>query len=82
MALVRLGIDERSHIVGAAGKRPVLRNLTRKAIEHFRRTVEVVDLVGQDDVSHILEAARGCAAGNPSAAPVFAEATVMAPSQG
>lgn len=82
VALVRSGIDERSCIVGAAGKRPVLRNLTREAIAHFRRTVEVVDLVGQDDVSRILEVARGCAARNPGAAPVFAAATVVTPTQG
>lgn len=82
VALGRSGIDKRSRIVGAAGKRPVLRNLSLEAVEHFRRTVEVVDLVGQDDASQILEAARGCAARNPGAAPVFAEATVVTPTQG
>ncbi|MFI5341975.1 MAG: DUF4346 domain-containing protein [Candidatus Methylomirabilales bacterium] len=82
VALARSGIDERSRIVGAAGKRPVLRNLSREAIEHFRRTVEVADLVGQDDISHILEAARGRAARSPGVAPVFAESTVVTPTQG
>jgi tetrahydromethanopterin S-methyltransferase subunit A len=44
--------------------------------------VEVVDLVGQEDTSHILEASRGCAARNPGLAPIFAEATVVTPTRG
>ena len=82
LALARFGIDERFRIIGAAGKRPVLRNLSRDAVEHFRRTVEVVDLVGEDDVSRLLEAARGCAARNPGAAPPLVEAALVKPTQG
>src|SRR6266545_575694 len=45
-----------------AGKRPILRNIGRDAIEHFRRTVEMVDLVGQDDARTVLtrSASRSC----------------------
>lgn len=46
MALSRNGLDERQRIIGAKGKRPVLRNLGKAAFEHFRRTREVIDLVG------------------------------------
>jgi len=79
VALAQSGIDERSRIVGAAGKRPVLRNLTREVIEHFRRTVEVVDLVGQDSLSAILGRIRDCAGRNPGPAEPFAREQLVAP---
>jgi tetrahydromethanopterin S-methyltransferase subunit A len=72
MALSAHGVDERQRIIGAAGKRPVLRNVNREAVEHFRRTVQVVDLVGTDDRSAILAAIDGCAARNPGPAKPFA----------
>lgn len=82
VALARSGMDGRFHIVGASGKRPVLRNLSRDAVEHFRRTVEVVDLVGREDMSPILETVRSCATRNPGAAPAFGGASVVTPTQG
>lgn len=72
LALSRAGVDERMRIIGAQGKRPVLRNVSREAVEHFRRTIEVVDLIGQTDVLHILETAKACAARNPGPAAPFA----------
>lgn len=82
VALARSGIDERARIVGAAGKRPVVRNLTREAIEHFRRTVEVVDLIGRDQASAVLAVVKDCAARNPGAAHAFAQEQVVKPLQG
>ena len=55
-------------IIGAPGKRPLLRNLSHEAVEHFRRTVEVVNLVGETGATHILETAKACAARNPGPA--------------
>ena len=46
LALSRSGMDEQMRIIGAPGKRSVLRNVSREAVGHFRETVEVVDLVG------------------------------------
>ena len=82
VALARSGLDEGSRIVGALGKRPVLRNLSPGAVDHFRRTVEVVDLVGDNDVTRLLEVARGCAARNPGPAPLLADAPLVKPAQG
>ncbi len=82
LALARSGIDERSRILGAAGKRPVLRNLPRDAVEHFRRTVEVVDLIGRDQASAVLAVVKDCAARNPGAAHAFAREQVVKPLQG
>ena len=62
VALAQSGIDERQRIIGAKGKRPVLRNLGIAAVEHFRGTREVIDLVGVSDLEAILAAVRSCAA--------------------
>ena len=72
VALARRGVDERGRIIGARGRRPVLRNLSREAVEHFRRTVEVVDRIGQSEISAILAVAHECAARDPGPAPPFA----------
>ncbi len=68
LALARGGVDEEMRIVGAPGKRAVLRNISREAVQHFRRTVEVVDQVGVTEAGAILKKAEGCAARNPGAA--------------
>lgn len=82
VALARSGLNERSRIVGAAGKRPVLRNIPPAAVEHFRRTVEVVDLVNNDDVPTILDTARSCRERNTGPAEPFAAERVLAPLRG
>jgi tetrahydromethanopterin S-methyltransferase subunit A len=53
LALAQNGVDDRQRIVGAAGKRPVLRNVTADEIAAFRRQVAVVDLIGCEDVAEI-----------------------------
>ena len=82
VALQRFGVDERGRIVNAKGKRPRLRNVSSEAIEHFRATIEVVDLIGQGEIEEVLEAAKRCAARTPGPAPVFDEARVIDPEQG
>jgi len=82
VALARSGLDERSRIVGAKGKRPVLKNVNREAVEHFRRSVEVIDLVGNAEASFILNAVNECAGRNPGPAEPFVPETVVAPIPG
>lgn len=82
VALARWGLDERSRIVGARGKRPILRNVSRDAVEHFRRTVEVVDLVGNAQIPAILRIARDCAERNPGPAKPYAPERVVVPLRG
>jgi tetrahydromethanopterin S-methyltransferase subunit A len=67
-ALASGGVDDRMRIVGAPGRRPVLRNLNRETVEHFRRSVEVVDLVGEMSGSKILETVKACATRDPGPA--------------
>lgn len=82
VALARAGLDERSRIVGARGKRPVLRNISREAVEYFRRTVEVIDLVGDTCVSAILDAVLDCAGRNPGPADPFSQDYIVTPLAG
>lgn len=78
IALASGGVDERMRIVGAPGKRPILRNMNREMVEHFRRTVEVVNLVGETDQTKIFEAAKACAARGSGPAEPFATTRTVA----
>jgi tetrahydromethanopterin S-methyltransferase subunit A len=42
-------------VIGSMGKRPVLRNVTRDEVETFRRQVQVIDMIGCDDETKIIE---------------------------
>lgn len=68
VALGQSGVDQKMRIIGARGRRPVLKNLTREIVEHFRQTIEVIDMIGESDVSRILDAAKQCAERNPGPA--------------
>jgi tetrahydromethanopterin S-methyltransferase subunit A len=82
LALAREGVAINRRIIGAKGKRPMLRNLEPAAINHFRRTVEVIDLVGVSDLERITAAVRGCAERNPGAADPFAPNCLTEPVTG
>jgi tetrahydromethanopterin S-methyltransferase subunit A len=82
VALARSGIDEHASIFGARGKRPVLRNLEPRAIEQFRRTVEVVDMIGEAGLAAILDAVGRCADRGLGAASPFAPARIVTPLSG
>lgn len=62
VALHQNGIDERGRIIGARGKRPVLRNLLTQAVQHFRQNVQVVDRIGAATVAEVSEAVAACVA--------------------
>ena len=76
VALAESGMDERQRIIGAKGKRPILRNLGIAAVDHFRRTREVVDLVGVTDLEAILSSVRDCARRDPGMAASFDSHTI------
>jgi tetrahydromethanopterin S-methyltransferase subunit A len=46
LALTMNGVDENRRVIGAKGKRPVLRNVTQEEIEAFRKQIQVIDLIG------------------------------------
>lgn len=67
LAFVANGVDGDRRIVGAPGKRPVLKNVPEVLLARFRENVEVVDLVGSEDPEAILAAVAAASA--PAAAP-------------
>ena len=72
VALARDGLNANRRIINAKGKRPVLRNLESTAVDHFRRTVEVIDIMGVSEIEPIMATVRTCAERNPGPAEPFA----------
>jgi tetrahydromethanopterin S-methyltransferase subunit A len=69
-SLFHNGLDERSRIIGAKGKRPVLKNVTHEEVHAFVRQVELVAMIGEEDPGKVAEAIRACAQRNPGADPI------------
>jgi tetrahydromethanopterin S-methyltransferase subunit A len=60
-ALLRLktnGLDEKGHIIGAAGSLAELTNLPRQTVETFRQQVELVDYIGELNPKRLNQAAK------------------------
>ncbi len=79
-ALCTNGVDDAGRILGARGKRPVLKNATREEIEAFRRQVELVELAGVEDAPRVAREIESCAPRTPGpfeGAPVSAEVAVI-----
>jgi tetrahydromethanopterin S-methyltransferase subunit A len=55
ISLLANGVDEKMRVIGSKGKRPILRNVTVAEVESFRKQVQVVDLVGCEDIETIVE---------------------------
>lgn len=55
LALKENGIDEGGRVIGAPGKRPILRNVTGEEVRAFQQQVEVVDMIGCEDTAQIIE---------------------------
>lgn len=60
LSLVQNGVDAGNRIIGAKGKRPVLKNVTSDEVRQFRDQVEVIDLIGRVVPEEVLEAADRC----------------------
>lgn len=82
VAFARNGLDGHQRIIGAKGKRPVLRNIAVACAEDFRRTREVIDLVGVSDLERIIAAVRGCSVRNPGPAELIDESRAIVPIAG
>lgn len=71
LALAHRGVDQRGRIHGARGRRPLIKNIPLDAVEHFRQTVTVIDLIGQSQVAPITAMIEACAAHTPGPAVPF-----------
>jgi tetrahydromethanopterin S-methyltransferase subunit A len=63
------GLDAQGRIVGARGKRPVLKNVSTEEVQAFLQQVELVAMIGEDNPTRIVEGIHACAARNPGAYP-------------
>ncbi len=81
-ALAQHGLDESGRIIGAPGRRPFLKNLSREAVAHFREVVEVIDLIGEVDSLNVLSEAGRCASRNPGPAEPFGLSYMVTPVSG
>ena len=82
LALAHNGVDQGGRILRALGRRPVLKNINKEAVEYFRQTVAVVDLIGQTDMAKIIGLVETCAAQNPEPAIPFQPIARLEPIQG
>jgi tetrahydromethanopterin S-methyltransferase subunit A len=62
------GIDADGRIIGAPGRRPILKNIEAAAVAHARATILAVDRIGTVDVAAILAEAAAQAASAPGPA--------------
>ena len=53
LALCKNGIDANGRIIAALGKDPVLENVTKSAVDQFRKHVQIIDLIGTTDINKI-----------------------------
>jgi tetrahydromethanopterin S-methyltransferase subunit A len=65
LALSEYGIDDKMRIINAKGKRPFVKNITPEHVEAFRKQVQVIDQIGNDDVSALLELIADTAVNDP-----------------
>lgn len=65
------GTDDKQRIVGAKGKRPFLKNLPPEHVELFRKQVQLVSMIGEQDAARI---ARTILNRHAQGLPAFSEA--------
>jgi len=53
LSLIGNGFDKTKKIIGAHGARPVLKNLTESEVSHFRKQIQIIDLIGERDLSEL-----------------------------
>ncbi len=65
IALSEHGVNENMRIVEAQGKRPMLKNITQEYVETFRKQVQVINQIGEVDVTVLQDLIISTANNNP-----------------
>lgn len=68
-SLFQNGLDKRGRIIGAPGKRPVLKNVNREEVQAFLKQVELVSLIGQQNPEEIARHVHTCVGRHPGLYP-------------
>ncbi len=71
LALKANGLDDSLRIIGAAGPRPVLKNVSAEEVAAFRERVVILDEVGTREVARLAEVVERCLAEPRGEAPVL-----------
>lgn len=79
VALGANGIDASGRIVGARGKRPVLKNVAREDIDAFRARVTVIDAIGVSGIDRLSEIVAECVDRDPGPGMSYAAASRIEP---
>ncbi len=64
-ALAENGVDDSKRIIGAAGYDPVLPTIAPDQVDQFRKQVEVLDWIGEDDLQTLEKRVNSLSARNP-----------------
>ena len=48
-------MDDKGRVIGSSGKRPILRNVSLDEINAFRQQVQVIDLIGCENLDEIAD---------------------------
>lgn len=54
ISLFKNGVDRNMRIIGAKGKKCILKNISLDEIEAFKNNVEVIDMIGCDDIESVI----------------------------
>ncbi len=65
LSLLENGVDEKGRIIGARGKRPLLKNVSTAQIAAFRTQVTALDHIGENDTDVLCGLITATAAHNP-----------------
>lgn len=61
LSLCECGVDERMRVIGSPGRKPILKNVTRKEVEAFRNQVRIVDMTGCEDAGTVARKVKALA---------------------
>ncbi|MEJ2435244.1 MAG: DUF4346 domain-containing protein [Pseudolabrys sp.] len=64
-ALIQCGVDDKMRIIGAKGKRPLLKNTEASHVEAFRDQVQLIEQIGNTDVTTLTSFIAAAASSDP-----------------
>ncbi len=52
--MIKNGVDDNMEVIGSKGRKPVLLNVTTEEVNSFREQIELIDLIGCEDIKEFL----------------------------
>ena len=66
-ALKQYGVDVKGRIIKSCGRLPLLKNVTPEEINNFRRQIEIIDLIGEEQIEAVMDEVVAARERNPGA---------------